>query len=270
MNTITMPVSMKKPLLLVEDEVEARQLFKEMLSLQNYNVQLARSGKNAINKIKKYDYGAVLMDIKMPGPFDGIEASIQIQKEKKQIPIYLLTAFTNEPEYVRRVKEANLRIEDWIDKPVAGENRELLFRSLHRVYKKAEARMNFEKFLNNRPSIHQVYTYLETMTMENNLKFSSDVLGDTEMFSGKPQPDLKDAFSYLSYLAFIEDRDRLIDDYPGEFVAYFRGEFVGHHPDQKVLLQMVYDKVQETSVYIQKLENEIPKTRIRGRFRVVQ
>lgn len=114
----------KSSLLVVEDEIHAGEALKEMLELYGYRVCLESSGLAAVSKVSSAGKGisAILMDISMPGAIDGIEAVHEIQQEYPQIPVIMVTAHANDDAYRRRVREAELRIAGWIDKPITGEN----------------------------------------------------------------------------------------------------------------------------------------------------
>jgi len=59
-------------LLIVDDEASIRRILKEILENENYQVDLASSGKEALEKAREENYDAILLDIKMP-EMDGIE-----------------------------------------------------------------------------------------------------------------------------------------------------------------------------------------------------
>lgn len=124
--------------LIVDDEKMARRNLAQLLESHNYNVSLALSGKHAVTKIDKKisDIGVVLMDIKMPGEIDGIQAAIQIQNKYPDLPIILITAFSDVAEYQRRVYNTGLAVAGWIDKPIAGKNKKKLINLIEIILQK--------------------------------------------------------------------------------------------------------------------------------------
>ncbi|MEM2727189.1 MAG: response regulator [Archaeoglobaceae archaeon] len=82
---------MGRCVLIVEDDVAVLEVLQMMLS-ENYNVILARNGKDAINSYKMYKPDIVLMDIVLP-VIDGIEATKEIKKKYPNAKIIGITAF---------------------------------------------------------------------------------------------------------------------------------------------------------------------------------
>ena len=127
-------------ILVADDEVQARKGLAELLRNRNYNVRLARSGKHAVTAVSGNNVGLVLMDIKMPGELDGIDATRQIQRLHPELPVVFLSAFCANAEYQRRVQEDNLRIAGCVDKPVVGANWDRLLSIVEKELGKAQMR----------------------------------------------------------------------------------------------------------------------------------
>lgn len=81
--------------LIVEDEeINVKLLeimFKKIEDIKNITV--ASNGKEAVDLCKLHSFNIILMDIRMP-IMDGFEATKEIKKFKKDIPIVALTTFT--------------------------------------------------------------------------------------------------------------------------------------------------------------------------------
>ncbi|UTB33899.1 MAG: response regulator [Methanobacterium sp. ERen5] len=83
-------------ILVVEDERITAEDIKSGLECSGYNViDMVASGKEAIESAGKFQPDLVLMDIKLKGKMDGIEAAGQI-KLKYDIPVIYLTAYSDE------------------------------------------------------------------------------------------------------------------------------------------------------------------------------
>lgn len=85
----------KKRILVVEDEDVLRQVYKEELKREGYEVFTARNGKEALVHLEADKPDLVILDIAMPG-MSGMEAIGPILTKNRKIPIILHTAH---PQY---------------------------------------------------------------------------------------------------------------------------------------------------------------------------
>lgn len=91
-------------ILVVENElILAEDLVITLRDFGYHLLDRASTGPEAIEKVRHGHFGFVLMDIKLDGQMDGIEAAGKI-KTISDIPIVYLTAFSNEA-YLQRAKE---------------------------------------------------------------------------------------------------------------------------------------------------------------------
>jgi CheY-like chemotaxis protein len=84
----------KHKILVVDDEENIRILYKLDLEDEGYEVEIASSGEEALEKLKVFPADLVTLDIKMPG-IGGIETLHQIKSMpgERRIPVILCTAF---------------------------------------------------------------------------------------------------------------------------------------------------------------------------------
>src|ERR1700688_1835645 len=82
---------MKEKILVVDDEEVLRNLAKEVLSEEGYQVTLASSGEQAMEFLKKASFDLVIADLKMPG-MDGIELLKKVKEQNKETQVILLTS----------------------------------------------------------------------------------------------------------------------------------------------------------------------------------
>lgn len=121
-------------ILVVDDEERIRRLLKMYLEREEYIIDEADNGDDALTKALENDYHLILLDIMMPGK-DGIEVCREI-REKKATPIIMLTA---KGEEVNRVQGFEVGTDDYIVKPFSPREVVLRVKALLR----RSASMNF-------------------------------------------------------------------------------------------------------------------------------
>ena len=94
---------MKKKILVVDDEIDFLEMLKLRLEANNYSVVTAMDGNEALEKFKNEKPAAVLLDILMPG-VDGLAALKNIRKMDKRLPVYMITAFSNDERFKAAMK----------------------------------------------------------------------------------------------------------------------------------------------------------------------
>lgn len=96
----------KGKILLVEDEFVVAENIRSELEAMNYQITgLACSGEEAVELARKDKPDLALMDIKLRGDMDGIEAAT-ILRQKLDVPALFLTAFADE-RFLERAKAAD-------------------------------------------------------------------------------------------------------------------------------------------------------------------
>ena len=92
--------------MIVEDEISVSMELQEMLTENGYDVQgVTDSGEEAITTARSLNPDLILMDIKLSGKLDGIDAAARIRSQM-DIPSVFLTGH-GEKELVDRAVEAN-------------------------------------------------------------------------------------------------------------------------------------------------------------------
>jgi len=81
-----------KKILVVDDEVNIRELYRDELAEEGYRVELAENGLQALAKFESFRPDLVTLDVMMPG-MDGIEVLRRIREKNPSVPVLLLTAF---------------------------------------------------------------------------------------------------------------------------------------------------------------------------------
>ena len=106
--------SLKHTVLIAEDD-EVNYYFMEKVLSKEFELMHAVSGEEAVKLfMDNAEISVILMDIKMPGEFDGLEATRKIREINKQIPIIAQTAFAMESD---KIKAKDAGCNDYISKP---------------------------------------------------------------------------------------------------------------------------------------------------------
>lgn len=103
---------MKKRLLIVDDEINIRNVIKEYAEFNGYEVIEAKDGQEAVDICKEQDFDIIIMDIMMP-VLDGYSATKAI-REIKNIPTILLSARDEEFD---KLYGYEMGIDDYVTKP---------------------------------------------------------------------------------------------------------------------------------------------------------
>jgi len=106
--------TMKKKILLVEDEEIIRNLLKKKLKQEGYEVKIAIDGEDGLKAMRNEKPNLVLLDIIMP-KLSGFEVMEEIQKneELKMIPVIIIS---NSGQPVELDKAKKLGAKDWLIK----------------------------------------------------------------------------------------------------------------------------------------------------------
>lgn len=83
-----------KTILVVEDDKNQLLLYEQELSIEGYNVIMAKDGQEAVRKVKEQMPDLIVMDINMP-KMNGIESINSILSAHRKIPIIINTAYSS-------------------------------------------------------------------------------------------------------------------------------------------------------------------------------
>ena len=81
-------------IMIVDDDAALRMLYEEELSNEGWDITVAASGEEALQKLSDKRPDLIVLDIRMEG-IDGLEALQKIMTGDKSIPVVLNTAYTS-------------------------------------------------------------------------------------------------------------------------------------------------------------------------------
>ncbi len=99
--------------LVVDDEASIRELLSKTLALAEYNVDTARDGRAAIERLRLGHYDLLIADLKMPG-VDGLSLIREAKRLKSDLPVIIITGFSTESSAIEAV---NLGVSGYLTKP---------------------------------------------------------------------------------------------------------------------------------------------------------
>ena len=99
--------------MVAEDNILNQRIMEILLKKKGWSCTLVADGSEAVEAYFEGSYDVVLMDIDMP-VMDGWEATIEIRKKDKKIPIIAVTAY-NEESFKKKSFESGMNL--FLSKP---------------------------------------------------------------------------------------------------------------------------------------------------------
>jgi CheY-like chemotaxis protein len=109
---------MTKKILIIDDEKGICDVVKQGLEkLGDFKVSVAMNGEEGIRTAKKSRPDLILLDIRMPGKYDGVETLKRLKKDENTlaIPVVMMTAVLDESI---KLECSGLYDELYLEKPV--------------------------------------------------------------------------------------------------------------------------------------------------------
>ncbi len=106
-----------KKILLVEDDPNFGAVLKDYLSINDFEVTLAKNGMEGFEKFKKDNFDLCILDVMMPYK-DGYTLAREIREKNKEVPIIFLTAKSMKEDVLKGYK---VGADDYLNKPFDSE-----------------------------------------------------------------------------------------------------------------------------------------------------
>ena len=163
-----------KRILIVDDDKDLRFNLSCILKEEGHEVIAASDGKQALNALAENVPDLVLLDVRLPG-IDGVELLEEMKKIEKNLPIIMLTAYSDVKSAVKAMK---LGAFDYITKPFDNEelilvikkalHTQSLSREVEYLRKKLDqAPVSIEETMGDSPQIKQVLKQVEIIAPTN-------------------------------------------------------------------------------------------------------
>jgi len=140
-------------ILVVDDEEVMRESLAAWLREDGYVVDVAVSGREAIDKAHQHDYAIYFIDLKMPEGIDGIETMMEIKKMQPEASIIIVTAYATVDTAITAMKEG---AQEYIVKPCNPEEISLLVDRIIKVKNLQRENVILRKKLTRQYSFHDI------------------------------------------------------------------------------------------------------------------
>ena len=182
----TPSVAGKVRILIVDDEPSMREMLRIVLRRDGYDVQLATSGREAIEQLRQNNFDLLLSDIKMPD-VSGVDVLRAAKEINRDVVAFMMTAYASTSTAVEAMR---LGAVDYFTKPFSMDELRLKIRQhleSHRLkqenvlLKKAlKTRYEFSNIIGRSEPMLEVFRMVETIA-----KTPSTVLITGESGTGK-------------------------------------------------------------------------------------
>ena len=251
----------KVRILIVDDEPSMREMLRIVLRRDGYDVQLADSGREAIDQLRQNNFDLLLSDIKMPD-VSGVDVLRAAKEINRDVVAFMMTAYASTSTAVEAMR---LGAVDYFTKPFSMDELRLKIRQhleSHRLkqenvlLKKAlKTRYEFSNIIGRSESMLEVFRMVETIA-----KTTSTVLITGESGTGK---DL--VARAIHYNSLRRERPFVALNCGGvpetllesELFGHMRGAFTGADSNKKGLLEVAergsvfLDEIGEMSAVMQ-------------------
>ena len=150
--------------LVVDDEKDMRYLLSRILKEDGNDVEVADTGKRALQLFKKSPPDLVLLDLKIPGEIDGLEVLKTIKTMSPDTSVVILTAYGSIESTVETIR---LGAYDYLTKPFDNERLRLtikrtlesqkLTREVVQLQSELKKEANLESVMGSSPEIKRVF-----------------------------------------------------------------------------------------------------------------
>lgn len=180
-------------ILIVDDQEANIYSLKKLLESQNFMVDTALSGEEALKKALKNDYALIILDVQMPG-IDGFEVAETLSgfNKTKDVPIIFLSAVNKDKKFITK-GYASGGI-DYVTKPIDPDILMLKVKTFSRLYEQTLALNEIQQVLRSeieerkkvqqelKEQVDNLYSTLESLPQ---LAFTANGSGDIEFVNSK-------------------------------------------------------------------------------------
>ena len=175
-----------KRILVVDDEENFRHMLSVILKKENYEVETASNGYEALQKISLSLFDQVLCDIRMP-QMDGLEFLKELKKKEMDATVIMMSAFGTVDVAIEAMK---LGAYDYISKPFKpdeviltlrkAEEREGLRKENEQLRREVKKEYSFENIISKNEKMKEIFEVIRKVA-----QYKSTILITGESGTGK-------------------------------------------------------------------------------------
>jgi DNA-binding NtrC family response regulator len=143
---------MNGKILVVDDEAIQRDIVKDILEDQGYEVITSGSGQEALEQIKTSPVDVILTDLRMPG-MDGVELLEHIKEFEPEIVVVVITAYGSVESAVDAMKKGAYH---YLSKPLGKEELTLVVQRALRAKQLSDENRSLRQELQERYEFHNI------------------------------------------------------------------------------------------------------------------
>jgi CheY-like chemotaxis protein len=102
-------------ILVVDDEKDVREVLRDFLEIEGFEVFEAAEGKSALEIARKHSFDVVLTDLSMPGP-DGFGVLKEIRRIRPEAAVLIFTGYVSPANALEALE---LGCDGYVTKPIA-------------------------------------------------------------------------------------------------------------------------------------------------------
>jgi DNA-binding NtrC family response regulator len=160
-------------ILVVDDEISMRESLAAWLREDGYAVDVAASGREAVEMARATPYDIYFLDLKMPPGIDGIETMIEIRKLQAEATVVIITAYATVDTAINALKEG---AQEYMVKPCNPEEislfvkRTIEVKNLQRenlyLRRRLERHYSFQDIVSKNPVMHSIFELVKEVASQ--------------------------------------------------------------------------------------------------------
>ncbi len=160
---------MKTQVLVVDDEVDALELMRELFTTNGYKTFTAKNGVEALNIIRDNEPDIMITDIQMP-EMDGMQLLDVVRKKYPDIAVIMITAYGTIPSAVEAMKKVArdyiikpLQLDSLLAKVETMSQLRSLIRENEHLRSQLTEKYNFDHIIGRNPKMLQLFELIKAI-----------------------------------------------------------------------------------------------------------